>query len=289
MGVPEDRIDPDLLRIPVGPGAIHVERYGRGGIPVVLLHGFGTLSFLWRGVGPEIAATRNTALAIDLLGYGESDRPLDTEFGIAAQAEYVDRALTALRVVRAAVVGVDLGGAVALRFAATRPERVSHLVLVNSLSADTTPADDVRALARNTARHVLRVARGVLGAAPLLTPLLERSVANSVHMPPRLIARYLAPYVGHEGVSHLLALARAVSADDWSGVRLAEVRAATLVIRGERDEWLDDSVAEQLSLAIPDSRLLRMPDVGRLVPEEAPDQLAGVTLDFVTGVTPPTA
>ena len=33
---------------------MHVERYGHGGAPVVLVHGFGTCAFLWRNIGPEI-------------------------------------------------------------------------------------------------------------------------------------------------------------------------------------------------------------------------------------------
>jgi pimeloyl-ACP methyl ester carboxylesterase len=249
----------------------------------VLLHGFGTSSFLWRDVAPEIAAARHTAIALDLLGYGESDRPLDTDFGISAQIEYVGRTLTALRVPRADVVGVDLGGAVALGLAAAHPERVSHLVLVNSLTADSTPADDVRALQRNTARFVLRVATGILGASPLLRPLLEGSVADRAHMSWRLVARYLAPYVGQDGVRHLLALAASVSAHDLAATPPSAVHAPTLVIRGDADKWLEDGVAERLSAAIPDSRLVRLPGVGRLVPEEAPEHLAGLILDFVEG------
>src|SRR6266576_1432413 len=55
----------DVLRAPVGPGAMHVERYGHGGAAVVLLHGFGTCNFLWRAVAPEITESGNTAYAID--------------------------------------------------------------------------------------------------------------------------------------------------------------------------------------------------------------------------------
>jgi len=76
---------------------MHVERYGHGGAPILLVHGFATCSFLWREVGPTLAIAGRTAFAIDLFGYGESDRPFDAQFGIAAQSEYLDRALTALR------------------------------------------------------------------------------------------------------------------------------------------------------------------------------------------------
>jgi pimeloyl-ACP methyl ester carboxylesterase len=284
---PEGRIEPDLLRVPVGPGAIHVERYGHGGTAVVLLHGFGTDSFLWRAIAPEIAAAQYTAIALDLLGYGQSDRPLDTEFGIAAQADYLDRALTALRVTRAVVVGVDLGGAVALRLAALRRERVSRLVLINSLAPWAIPAADLRALQRNTARFVIRVASGILGVAPLLSPVLEGSVATPARMPPRLIARYLAPYVGHEGVNHLLALARAVRAEDLHGLPLASIRAPSLVIRGDADQWLDYGVAERLAAELPESQLIQLPGVARLIPEETPDHLTELLLDFVASRTEP--
>ena len=80
-------LDADILRIPAGPGALHVERYGHGGEAVVLLHGFGTSSFLWRGVAPLLARAGHTAFAVDLMGYGEADRPLDGDFSIAAQVD----------------------------------------------------------------------------------------------------------------------------------------------------------------------------------------------------------
>jgi pimeloyl-ACP methyl ester carboxylesterase len=283
----EVHIHADLLRVPVGPGSLHVERSGHGGTAIVLLHGFGTSSFLWRGVAPRIAAAGQTAIAIDLLGYGESDRPIDADFGIAAQAEYLDRALTALRVARGMIVGVDVGGGVALRLALTRPERVERLVLVNTVAFDEFPARDVRTLPLKTARFAFRVTRGMFGAQPLLAPLLERSVADRDHMPPRLVARYLAPYVGQEGVGHLLALARALRAEEVEELDLAAVYAPTLVVWGEEDRWVDHRLPERLVNTIPESRLVRLPNVGRLVPEESPDRLAQLLLDFA--VQPGTA
>ena len=47
--------DADNLRVPVGPGSLHVDRYGVGGPAVLLVHGFGTCSFVWRNVGPALA------------------------------------------------------------------------------------------------------------------------------------------------------------------------------------------------------------------------------------------
>ena len=267
--------------MPVGPGSLHVERYGLGGQAVLLVHGFGTSSFVWRQVGPALALSNLTAFAVDMLGYGASDRPLDADYGIAAQAEYLDRALTSVRMARAAVVGLDLGAAVALRFAAAHPERVEKLILVNPVALDDMPADDVKSLQRNTARFAFRISRGVMGAAPLLRELLRSSVADPAKMPEPLVARYLAPYVGREGVNHLLRVARFVNPDDLAEINLRALPHPTLIMRGERDPWVDGKVGEELANTIGGGKLVRLPAAGRLIPEDLPEVFTDLLLDFV--------
>jgi pimeloyl-ACP methyl ester carboxylesterase len=260
---------------------MHVERYGHGGTAVILLHGFGTCTFLWRGVAPAISAAGHTAYAIDLFGYGESDRPYDASFGISAQADYLDAAMTALRVPRAIVVGVDIGGDVALALAATRPDRVEKLVLINTPAFEQVPARDITQMQRRTAKVAFRLTRGVLGAAPLLEHVLRGSVANADHMPMRLIARYLAPFVGRDGVNHLLALASSVTTTDMEEIELSSIQAPSLVLWGEEDHWLDAKIADRLINELPDSRLVRLAGVGRLVPEENAEYLVELLLEFI--------
>ncbi len=271
----------DVLRVPVGPGAAHVERYGHGGAPIILLHGFGTCTFLWRHVAPALAESGHTAYALDLFGHGESDRTPDADFGIAAQAEYLDAAMTALRLARATIVGVDLGGDVALRLAVTRPDRVAKLVLINVPAFDELPARDIGVLQRSTARFAFKVTRGVLGAASLLEAVLEGSVAKPEHMPDRLLARYLAPFAGRDGVSHLLTLGASIRRAEIDDLDLSEIRARTLIIRGEQDQWVGRDIASRLAAAIPNSSLKKVPGVGRLIPEENPEILTDLLLEFV--------
>jgi pimeloyl-ACP methyl ester carboxylesterase len=272
----------DVLRVPVGPGAMHVERFGHGGTAVILIHGFGTSSFLWRNVAPAITDAGHTAYAIDLFGHGESDRPYDSDFGIAAQAEYLDAAMTALRVARGIIVGVDIGGDVALRLAATRPERVEKLVLINTPAFDELPARDITQMQRSTAKFAFRTTRGILGAAPLVEGVLKGSVADpDTHMPVKLIARYLAPFVGKDGVSHLLNLASSISGEDMDDIELKTIHVPALIIWGDKDQWVSTKVADRLANELPDGRLTRLPSVGRLVPEESPEQLNQLLLDFM--------
>lgn len=260
---------------------MHVERYGHGGAPILLVHGFGTCSFLWRDIGPVLATANRTAFAIDLFGYGESDRPFDAQFGIAAQSDYLDRALTALRLSKATIVGIDLGGAVAMHLAYNRPDRVDRLVLINPIAFGDIPADDIKTMQRNTARFALKISRGVLGAAPLMRELLEASVADPKHMPDPLLARYLAPYVGQDGLNHLLALARVVDDEDMVDVDLTQLDCPTLIVWGDQDPFVSPKLGDQIADAIPGSRLVRLPGTGRLVPEEAPDTLTNMILEFV--------
>ncbi len=272
----------DELRVPVGPGAMHVERYGHGGTAVMLIHGFATSSFLWRNIAPGITDAGHTAYAVDLFGHGESDRPFDADFGIAAQAEYLDAAMTALRVARAVLVGVDLGADIALRLAATRPERVEKLVLINPPAFDELPAKDITQMQRNTAKFAFRTTRGILGAAPLIEAVLKKSVADpEKHMPTKLIARYLAPFVGKDGTNHLLALASSISAEDLEDIDLRSIHVPSLVLWGEEDPFVEGRVAEKLTNALPDGRLVRMPGIGRLLPEENPERLVELLLDFM--------
>lgn len=272
----------DVLRVPVGPGAMHVERFGHGGTAVMLIHGFGTSSFLWRNIAPAITDAGHTAYAVDLFGHGESDRPLDADFGIASQAEYLDAAMTALRVARGIVVGVDIGGDVALRLAATRPERVEKLVLINTPAFDEIPAKDITQMQRSTAKFAFRTTRGVLGAAPLIEGVLRGSVADpDTHMPVKLIARYLAPFAGRDGVNHLLALASSITGDDLEDIDLKSIHVPALIIWGEADEWVDRKMADRLVNALPDGRLVRLPGVGRLVPEESPEHMTSLLLEFM--------
>jgi pimeloyl-ACP methyl ester carboxylesterase len=261
---------------------MHVERFGHGGTAVILIHGFPTSSFLWRNIAPAITDAGHTAYAVDLFGHGESDRPYDADFGITSQAEYLDAAMTALRVARGVLVGVDIGGDIALRLAATRPERVEKLVLINTPAFDELPAKDITQLQRNTAKFAVRTTRGILGAAPLLEAVLKASVADpDKHMPAKLIARYLAPFVGKDGTNHLLTLANSISAEDMEDVELREIHVPTLILWGEEDTFVDAKIGEKLTNALPDGRLVRMPGIARLLPEENPEYLIELLMDFI--------
>jgi pimeloyl-ACP methyl ester carboxylesterase len=70
-------------------------------------------------------------------------------------------------------------------------------------------------------------------------------------------------------------------------VDLAQLDCPTLVVWGDQDPFVSPRLGDQIADTIPGSRLVRLPGTGRLVPEEAPDTLAGLLLEFVgaAGIT----
>ena len=267
-------MEPDLLRIPVGGGAsLHVERYGQGAPPLVLLHGFATSAFYWRAIAPRLAELPRTVFAIDLLGYGDSDRPAGAAFDSDAQADALEAAFTELRITRAPIVGNDIGGNTAMRLAMTRPDRVESLVLINTVLEGSLDRGSLAGMRRSTARHALRLARSVTGAAPLLRPLLAGSVGDSSKMPERLVARYLAPYVGKDGAQHLIALARSVGDEKWTADGPAAGTPPILYVRGTADGSIEPGAIGRAVARFPLFRMVSIEGAGRLVAEDAPDEL----------------
>src|SRR5882724_8702525 len=127
-----------------GAGELAVEVAGRGN-PVVLVHGWGVDRRMWVH---QAAAFRRyfTTITYDRRGCGQSTAPADH----ALELEDIDAILDELKLKGAGVVGMSQGGRVAMRYAITRPARVTGLVLQGA------PLDDAPlALARELSQHPL--------------------------------------------------------------------------------------------------------------------------------------
>ncbi len=110
---------------------LHYREAGDGP-PVLLLHGWPTSSFLYRDIMP-LLAVRNRVLALDLPGFGDSDKPLDRSYSFRFFASMIDGFLEATGVEQTGLVVHDLGGPVGLYWAVQHLERVTALALLNTL------------------------------------------------------------------------------------------------------------------------------------------------------------
>lgn len=101
------------------------------GAPVVLIHGFASSLETWTAVVPALVAEGHRVIALDLRGFGWTDRPAG-DYSSVAQAELVLGLMDELGVERAAIVGHSYGAGVALRLALIAPARVERLALYDA-------------------------------------------------------------------------------------------------------------------------------------------------------------
>lgn len=103
------------------------------GCPLTLLiHGWPTSSYLWRNILP-ILGTGGWTVALDLPGYGQTDKPVSQRFDYEFWNQYLDAFIHALGAQRINLVVHDLGGPIGLIWAARHQHQLDHLVLLNTL------------------------------------------------------------------------------------------------------------------------------------------------------------
>ncbi len=119
--------------------AVHYVEKGRRDAPaIVMIHGFGGHTFSFRH---QIAAfsSQYRVVAIDLKGFGYSERQPGGDCSLTGQAQLVLDTMSALGIDRAVLVGHSMGGEVVMRAAAMAPDRAEKLILVASVPGDRLP------------------------------------------------------------------------------------------------------------------------------------------------------
>lgn len=119
-----------------GPIRLFVRDEGQGK-PIVFLHGFGGSGYSWRYLTPGLSKSYRL-IALDLKGFGRSDKPLDDRYSILDHADLVAEFLEKKRLKHVTLVGHSFGGGVALattlKMRARAPRRVDKLVLLDSVA-----------------------------------------------------------------------------------------------------------------------------------------------------------
>ena len=125
-------------------GVLYHYLLARGrGEPVVLLHGWGSTSYMWRYVMPRLVDEGYTVLTPDLRGFGDTAKPA-SGYGKATVAKDI-RALVAKLGLepRVSVIGHDMGGMVTYAYAALYPDEVSRLAILDVPLPGIAPWDDI--------------------------------------------------------------------------------------------------------------------------------------------------
>lgn len=125
----------DYQRVEVADGVSLNAAVGGSGSPVVLLHGFPQTHLIWRHVAAELA-TDHTVICPDLRGYGDSDKPLETDgttYSKRTMAADIVALAGALGHSQFALAGHDRGALVAFRAGLDHPDKITHLACLDVL------------------------------------------------------------------------------------------------------------------------------------------------------------
>ena len=253
--------------VQVGGHRIHYYSGGEGP-PLVMVHGVASRAADAALIYRELMRTRRV-YALDLLGYGESDQPADSDYSVPTQAELVSGFMDAVGVREADVLGVSMGGWIALKFAADHPERVRKLVLVSSagLAFPTTLTD--RSFSPRTLDE-LRVCFAL-------------QTDNASKIPTFVLRDFLRRRSSELVVRR--SMASMLTQQDTLDAKLQRVTMPVLLVWGTKDRIVPFSLAARMQQEMPQTRLVALDGCGHLAIVECRDRALPAIVKFLS--TPP--
>lgn len=269
----------------------------REGLPPALyIHGLGGSSQNWSTLMERLDGVVDGE-AVDLPGFGDSPPPDDGDYSVTGHARAVIRHLDACGRGPVHLLGNSLGGAVATRVAAARPDLVRTLTLVSpalpelrvqrtALPTALLGMPGVAALFTRITREwtAEQRVRGVLGLCygdpARVTP---EAFGHAVE---ELERRLRLPYFWDATTRSARGLVNAYTLGGQHSLwRQAErVLAPTLLIYGGRDQLVGYRMARKAARSFRDSRLLSLPDAGHVAMMEYPDAVADAFRDLLLSV-----
>jgi 3-oxoadipate enol-lactonase len=248
------------------------------GVPVVLLHGFPFNRTFWR---EQVEALKSSYRVVvpDLRGHGETTATADEPATMEEMARDVAALLDELRIERAVLGGLSMGGYVSLAFYRLFPRRVRSLVLADTrATADT---DEVRKVREETARRALDE-----GMAALADTMLPKLFAHATHMKhPDRVERVREMILATKPAGAAAALRGMAARRDQTNL-LANVLQPTLVVVGSEDQVTPPSESELLRREIRGSRLEVIEGAGHVSNVEQPEEFNRVLLKFLQDIQP---
>lgn len=269
---------PGTARLMVQQQPVFVQDSGPREAPaILLLHGFGASLQAWDDWAPALEKNLRV-LRIDIPGFGLSGPAVNQDYSDAADVARVIAVMDQLGVQQVIVAGHSMGGRIAWNLAAAHPERVSQLVL---LSPDGFPDPNAKSDKTYEVPALLGLLPYSLPQWALRMGGVAPAFADDSQLTPQMMQRYhdmmLAPGVR---TALLERMRQTRNSDPVS--RLQSIKAPTLLLWGEKDAFIPVSNAQDYLKAMPQAKLVTLPDVGHVLHEEAPQASVQAVLDFLS-------
>jgi pimeloyl-ACP methyl ester carboxylesterase len=266
------------------PVTLYFEEQGDGP-PLLLLHGLGESSFTWREIAPALAANHRV-IALDLKGFGRSEKPDDGAYSAEDQAALVARFIVERGLEALTLIGHSFGGTVALRTAladgiANTP-RIRRIVVIG---APALPRSTARYLDVVKAPLIPDTLASAVSAETLARLLLREAMGGRKSLVnDDLVEGYAAPYRDPAAMTAFLATARAIVTEEGAEAiakRYATLDQPTLVVWCRKDPIVPVKAGRHLKAAIPHAELTVLEGCHHLPQHERPKQLLKTLAPFL--------
>jgi len=254
---------------------VHYVEAGQGS-PVLLLHGLGGSHEMWLPILPELAQSYRV-IAADHRGHGASDKPRG-QYTIRLFAHDWLALMEALKLNRAHLLGLSMGGAIAMRLAVEAPHRVRSLILIDTWAY---PHPEFLAMLRQRLEKLAAGDPAAYAEAAIPQVYSPRFIQAN----PQAMADYRAR-VARANPDSLRSAIGACMSHDMHGA-LRRIQAPTLVIVGSDDRLVPPSHSEYLQRAIPRASLKVIEGSGHIPHLEAPAQFLQVVRGFLSSAERP--
>ena len=261
---------------------VHYRREGTPGAPMlVLLHGTGASLHTWDG-WVDALGDAYEIVRMDLPGFGLTGPHPRDDYRIASYLSFVEGVVDALGVQRFALAGNSLGGNIAWQFAATRPERVRALILIDPSGLPPAQPREPSLVFRLSGIPVLRNLLTWFAPRALYENSLLEVYADDSKVTPELVRRYRELSL-REGNREAF-VQRNLQWETASPEQLAGIVAPTLIQWGAQDAWIPVGDARRFADGIDGSIVVVYPDLGHVPMDEAPARTAADARAFLEGV-----
>jgi pimeloyl-ACP methyl ester carboxylesterase len=272
----------------------YVELNPGGKQTVVFIHGLGSYLKFWREQIDAFAAKGYRVIALDLPGYGKSDKPASFPYTMEAMADVVRELTMIAGASKPILVGHSMGGQTALSYAIRYPTEISALVLTSPAGFEEFSRREKDWLKKAVSVRFIKRADeyAVWGS-------VRR--ANFARFRPELqwlVEERVRLAQGPEFDSYAYANVRTIAGladNDFVRQSLDKIRVPTIILYGDRDELIPNpflhggytsTIMKYGKDHIAGSRLIELRGCGHTLQMDCPGEYNAAVLDFLGGVSP---
>jgi len=236
------------------------------GAPIVLVHGLGGRSEDFVNLAPYLKKCGYRVYTPDLLGFGQSEEPVDASYSISDQADLVVSFFDAMGLQRTDLGGWSMGGWIAQKVAVDHPERVSRLILMDSAGLTVPPTWNTKLFTPTTPAELDQLEALLMPHPPAMPRFVQQDML-------RISANY--SWVVKR------ALASMLTAKDVMDEELPSLKMPVLILWGKLDRITPLSEGEAIHGLIPQSRLVVASSCGHLAPQSCSSEFGPEIMRFL--------